>query len=72
MGKESLDGKPMVLITYSLDLMKVHFDNKVWIGMSDGLEYKIEMTYLLGNTPVTTTTLYSNYNADIKIESPIK
>lgn len=72
MGQESLDGKPMVLITYSLDFMKVHFDNKAWIGMSDGLEYKIEMTYLLGNTPVTTTTLYSNYNADIKIESPIK
>ncbi len=71
-GQESLDGKAMVLITYSLVFMNIHFDSKVWIGMSDGMEYKIEMTYPLGNTPVTSTTLYSNYNADIKIEPPMK
>ncbi len=80
-GPETLNGKPMTVYQYNL-LFKVNDAGanstsitKLWVG-ADKLPYKLESD---GSTNITgapttshTVTLYSDYNADIKIDAPIQ
>jgi hypothetical protein len=69
------NGKPMLVYEYSatnlLGLEGTTY-SKLWVGMFDGLPYKSEFEGMLGSVKTNGIMIWSDYNSDIKIESPFK
>ena len=74
-GPDTLDGLPMMVYEYSPKSPSPQTPagkTKVWIGADDSLPRKIEVETEVGGQKSMTKILYSDYNADIKIELPVK
>jgi hypothetical protein len=80
LGTETLDGAPMLTYQYTIkDLLGPGKDgvSKIWIGATDNLQHQLETesdvdplkTGKMIHSKVTVT--FYDYNADIKIESPM-
>ncbi len=70
-----LDGKPMLVYEYtSTNLMGAEGKtaSKTWVGMFDGLPYKSEFESETGNRRSKGVMTWYDYNADIKIDPPLK
>lgn len=74
-GPDTLDGQPTLVYSYTATNplgMNVKSEAKTWVSVSDGLPRKTESESDLSGTKVRSTITYSDYNADIRIEPPIK
>jgi hypothetical protein len=73
-GPDTLDGMPMLVYQYTMtkamgmDLKSV---TKTWVSVVDSLPRKSETEGEFKGIKSNTTNLYYDYNADIKIESPM-
>jgi hypothetical protein len=63
-GPDILDGKPMLVYQYTLN----NSPAKLWVGVADGLPYKVESVSKSG---AKTTVTISDYNAQIVLTPPI-
>lgn len=63
-GTDVLDGNPMLVYQYTLN----NSPAKLWVGVADGLPYKMEG---ISNTGAQTTLTISDYNAPIVLTPPI-
>ncbi|HLG12958.1 MAG TPA: hypothetical protein VJH03_00320 [Blastocatellia bacterium] len=75
-GKEDLDGRPVFVYEHSVPTSGVENRIKVWVGVQDSFPYKTEMVVGLSLSGrimrATTTTTYSDYNAEsIRIVAPM-
>ena len=71
-GPDVLDGTPTLVYQYTVTITTptpLTMTSKVWVAVSDQLPRKMEIVATDGTT---TTVTYSNYNAPITIEPPIK
>lgn len=74
-GPDTLDGAPMLVYQYTQNDpmgMKLKSTSKTWLAVSDGLPRKTESEGEFNGQKTKTLVTISDYNADIKIESPIK
>ncbi|MDT5156016.1 MAG: hypothetical protein QOH51_373 [Acidobacteriota bacterium] len=74
-GPDLLDGMPMLVYTYTLNNpagANLKSVSKTWVAVSDGLPRKTENEGEFGGIKSRTVITMSDYNGDIKIESPIK
>jgi hypothetical protein len=72
---DALNGQPMLVYEYtSTNLLGIEgaTNSKTWVGMFDGLPYKSEFEGMLGSVKTKRVMVWSGYNADLKIEAPIK
>lgn len=72
---DTLNGQPMLVYGYtSTNLLGIQGTtySKTWVGMFDGLPYKSEFDGTLGSVTTQGVMVWSDYNADIKIEAPFK
>ncbi len=74
-GADTLDGAPMLVYQYTqtnpLDI-KLKSTAKTWLAVSDGLPRKTEAEGEFAGMKTKTLITISDYNSDIKIESPVK
>lgn len=74
-GADSLDGAPMLVYQYTQDNpmgMKLKTTSKTWLSVADGLPRKTESEGEFNGAKTKMLMTMSDYNADIKIESPVK
>jgi hypothetical protein len=74
-GPDTLDGAPMLVYQYTQNNpmgMKVKSTAKTWLSVADGLPRKTESEGEFNGTKTKMLMTMSDYNADIKIESPVK
>ena len=74
-GPDTLDGAPMLVYQYTQDNpmgMKFKSTAKTWLSVADGLPRKTESEGEFNGQKTKTLVVISDYNADIKIESPVK
>jgi hypothetical protein len=74
-GAETLDGTPMLVYQYTQNNpmgMKLKSTAKTWLSVADGLPRKTETEGEFNGQKTKTLVTISDYNTDIKIESPIK
>jgi outer membrane lipoprotein-sorting protein len=75
-GTDTLDGAPVWVYEYTFQFNKsgaseAAHHSKVWVGSADGLPRRVETVSEISGYESKLTTTYSDYNSDIKIESPI-
>jgi len=77
-GREELEGAPMFVFQHSFGGTSdaaTGSKTKTWVGVKDGLPYKIEMDAWVRpgqqRMTVKTTTIYYDYNATIVIQPPM-
>lgn len=74
-GLDTLDGAPMLVYQYTQTNpmgMKMTNISKTWLSVADGLPRKTESEGDFNGQKTKTLVTMSDYNADIKIESPVK
>jgi outer membrane lipoprotein-sorting protein len=74
-GADTIDGVPMLVYQYTQNNpmgMNLKSTAKTWLSVADGLPRKTEMDSEYQGKKNRTLVTISDYNADIKIESPIK
>lgn len=74
-GVDTLDGAPMLIYEYTQRNpmgMNLKSTAKTWLSVADGLPRKTETEGEFDGKKTKTLITLSDYNADIKIESPIK
>ncbi|HEX8422207.1 MAG TPA: hypothetical protein VF634_02285 [Pyrinomonadaceae bacterium] len=74
-GPDTLDGAPMLVYQYTQNNpMGMNLKNtaKTWLSVADGLPRKTESEGEFNGQKTKTLVTISDYNADIKIESPVK
>jgi hypothetical protein len=74
-GPDTLDGAPMLVYQYTQTNpmgMNLKSTAKTWLSVADGLPRKTETESVFNGKKSTTLVIMSDYNADIKIESPVK
>jgi len=74
-GPDTLDGAPMLVYQYTQNNpmgMKVKSTTKTWLSVADGLPRKNETEGEFNGTKTKTLVTMSDYNADIKIDVPVK
>lgn len=74
-GTDTLDGAPMLVYQYTqLNPMgmKLKSTAKTWLSVADGLPRRTETDGEYEGKKTKTLVTISDYNSDIKIESPIK
>ena len=72
---DTLDNKPMLVFECNADSLLGAEGNtyaKTWVGVLDGLPYKAEFEGMTGSVKTKGVMTWYDYNADIKIEPPIK
>lgn len=72
---DTLNGQTMLVYGYtSTNLLGIEGTtySKTWVGMSDGLPYKSEFEGMVGSVTTKGVMVWSDYNADLKIEAPFK
>ena len=68
-GPDTLDGKPMIVISYSTNMNNVGVQTKIWVGVADELPYKMETSGELNGKKFSNKVVFSDFNGDIKINS---
>ncbi|MCA1594119.1 MAG: hypothetical protein LC754_16000 [Acidobacteria bacterium] len=74
-GADVLDGMPMLVYQYTQTNplgMKMKSTAKTWLAVTDGLPRKTETDGEFEGMKTKTLVTISDYNSDIRIESPIK
>ncbi|HEX8130226.1 MAG TPA: hypothetical protein VF527_14070 [Pyrinomonadaceae bacterium] len=74
-GPDTLDGVPMLVYQYTQTNpmgMKLKSTSKTWLSVADGLPRKTETDGEFDGKKTKTLITMSDYNADIKIEAPVK
>jgi outer membrane lipoprotein-sorting protein len=74
-GADTLDGAPMLVYQYTQNNpmgMNLKSTSKTWLSVADGMPRKTETEGVFDGKKTNTTITISDYNADIKIESPAK
>lgn len=74
-GPDTIDGAPMLVYQYTQNNpmgMKLKSTSKTWLSVADGLPRKTETEGEFDGKKTKTLVTISDYNADIKIESPSK
>jgi hypothetical protein len=74
-GSDTLDGAPMLVYQYTQNNpmgMNVKNTAKTWLSVADGLPRKTETEGEFDGKKMKTLITMSDYNADIKIEAPVK
>ncbi|MDQ1592491.1 MAG: hypothetical protein QOG71_3118 [Pyrinomonadaceae bacterium] len=74
-GPDTLDGAPMLVYEYTQNNpmgVKMKSTSKTWLSVADGLPRKTESEGEFNGTKTKTLVTMSDYNSDIKIESPVK
>jgi acyl CoA:acetate/3-ketoacid CoA transferase alpha subunit len=72
---DTVDGSPMLVYEYTMNNamgMNIKSHAKTWVAVADGLPRKSESESEYGGVKTKTEMTMSDYNSDIKIESPIK
>ncbi|HEY0083434.1 MAG TPA: hypothetical protein VGB61_11625 [Pyrinomonadaceae bacterium] len=74
-GPDTLDGAPMLVYQYTQTNpmgMNLKSTAKTWLSVADGLPRKTETEGEFNGKKSKTLITMTDYNADIKIESPVK
>jgi hypothetical protein len=74
-GADTLDGAPMLVYQYTQNNpmgMKVKSTSKTWLSVADGLPRKTETEGEFNGAKTKMLMTMSDYNADIKIDAPLK
>ncbi|HEV2802995.1 MAG TPA: hypothetical protein VGW12_21190 [Pyrinomonadaceae bacterium] len=74
-GPDTIDGMPMLVYQYTQTNplgLNLKADSKTWVSVADGLPRKTESEGEMGGKKSKTLITMSDYNADIKIEAPMK
>lgn len=74
-GPDTLDGEPMLVYQYTQSNpmgMKFESVSKTWLSVADGMPRQTETEGVYDGKKTKTHVTISDYNADIKIESPVK
>jgi hypothetical protein len=74
-GPDTLDGAPMLVYQYTQVNpmgLKMTSTAKTWLSVADGLPRKTETEGEFSGKKTKTLVTISDYNSDIKIESPVK
>ncbi|HJR07365.1 MAG TPA: hypothetical protein VJ842_08925 [Pyrinomonadaceae bacterium] len=74
-GADTLDGEPAFIYQYTQNNpmgMNIKSTSKTWLSVADGLPRKTESESEFKGQKTKTLVTISDYNSDIKIESPIK
>jgi|GEM_PF-997079 len=74
-GPDTLDGAPMLVYQYTQNNpmgMNLKSTSKTWLSVADGMPRKTETEGVIEGKKTNTTITISDYNADIKIESPAR
>ncbi|HEV7903925.1 MAG TPA: hypothetical protein VGO96_08800 [Pyrinomonadaceae bacterium] len=74
-GADTIDGAPMLVYQYTQNNpmgMNLKSTSKTWLSVADGLPRKTEMDGEFQGKKTKTLVTITDYNTDIKIESPIK
>ena len=74
-GADTIDGAPMLVYQYTQNNpmgMNLKSTSKTWLSVADGLPRKTESEGEMDGKRTKTLVTISDYNADIKIESPVK
>lgn len=74
-GAETLDGVPMLIYEYTQNNpmgLNLKSQAKTWLSVADGLPRKTETEGVFNGVKTKTLMTLSDYNSDIKIESPLK
>jgi hypothetical protein len=74
-GRDTLDGAPMLVYQYTQNNsmgMKLKSTSKTWVAVANGLPRQTESEGEFNGSKTKTLITMSDYNADIKIESPVK
>ena len=74
-GPDTHDGAPMLVYQYTQNNpmgMNLKSTSKTWLSVADGLPRKTESEGEFNGKKTKTLITMSDYNSDIKIESPIK
>jgi hypothetical protein len=69
-GPDTLDGKPTIVVQFSLTMDKIDSTSKIWVGLLDGYIYKLESDSVLDNVKYHTTATVYDFNKDMTIEAP--
>jgi hypothetical protein len=74
-GPDTIDGAPMLVYQYTQNNpmgLNLKSTAKTWLSVADGLPRKTESDGEFDGKKTKTLVTITDYNADIKIESPIK
>jgi outer membrane lipoprotein-sorting protein len=74
-GADTLDGAPMLVYQYTQNNpmgMNLKSTSKTWLSVADGMPRKTETAGEFDGKKTTTLVTISDYNSDIKIDSPVK
>lgn len=74
-GPDTLDGAPMLVYQYTQSNpmgMNLKSVSKTWLSVADGMPRQTETEGVYDGKKTKTLVNISDYNADIKIESPVK
>ncbi|MGB8509641.1 MAG: hypothetical protein WCD76_14735 [Pyrinomonadaceae bacterium] len=74
-GPDTLDGEPMLVYQYTQTNpmgMNLKSISKTWLSVADGLPRKTETEGEFNGMKTKTLITLSDFNTDIKIESPVK
>lgn len=74
-GADTLDGAPMLVYQYTQTNpmgLKMTSTAKTWLSVADGMPRKTESEGEFDGKKTKTLVTISDYNSDIKIESPVK
>jgi hypothetical protein len=74
-GPDTIDGAPMLVYQYTQNNpmgMNLKSTSKTWLSVADGLPRKTESEGEFDGKKTKTLITISDYNADIKIEAPVK
>jgi hypothetical protein len=73
-GPDVLDGQPVLVYQFKLNVTNGQTSGKIWISTTDGLPRKIEhesSSQTNSDRKMKVSTTYYDYNANINIEPPI-
>lgn len=73
--EDSINSQPMIVYEYtSNNLLGLEGNtfSRTWVGMFDNLPYKSEFEAMTGSVKTKGLIVWSDYNADLKIEPPFK
>ncbi len=74
-GTDTIDGAPMLVYQYTQNNpmgMNLKSTSKTWLSVADGLPRKTESEGEFDGKKTKTLITMSDYNADIRIEAPVK
>ena len=74
-GPDTLDGAPMLVYQYTQNQpmgLNIKTTAKTWLSVADGMPRKTETEGMYEGKKIKTLVTIFDYNADIKIESPVK